>query len=204
MKTGGPSVLGIKDVPQRHFSDVDSLFHLFITSPLVQLVHKARLNPEAKPFIPASAPSLQALTPASLTKQTPGTAIRTLNPTLGKLYTETMEESHLQRDYTEKEEAAAKTIQDAYRRYQRTCCNLSGADDSVVLGQLFKFYNGEMKHSQLSRRYLGVLRGPLLHFLYCLEAFKPELARLKAIAKKALNGDHRSLEAALSKMNEIK
>jgi hypothetical protein len=209
VKAGSVGVSSIRGVTQRKFESPQSLFHEVITSPLVRLAPKFKLRPTAKEFVPKTANASSHMAHAPLISSNNANSVSTQNgPTdlHPKVFTESIEEDHLKDSYTEEEETAATTIQAGYRKYRRRHSDVPPIyiPDKFAVDKWFKLFSALRDVTQISRYYLAILRGPLPHFMICLDAYRMEIARWKLNAKKALTGDHRSIEDALARMSEIK
>jgi hypothetical protein len=212
VKAGSSSTSRIRDVSQREFESPQSLFHEVITSPLVRLAPKFKLRPTAQEFIPRNAsshvahPSLSSKVTISPNDTNSVSTQKVPDDSHAKVFTESIEEDHLKDSYTEEEEIAATIIQAGYRKYRRKHSDVPPIyiHDKFAVDKWFKLFSAIQDATPLSRYYLAILRGPLPHFMICLEAYRMEIARWKANAKRALTGDHRSIEDALARMGEIK
>lgn len=204
--SGGP----IRGVPQESFHSTEALFHCFITSPLVNVGKKSKLRPTAKEFVPGNPSTRAVVDHKTSTSSKPeggaGDASTGKAPVPSQeiLFTESMDESHLKESYTKEEVQAVNTIKIAYMRYRKRHRAESVTPNREAVEKWFKRFSNLQNSRHISKRYLAILRGPLSHFMICLDAYRVEVAQQKVNAKRTLTGDHRLLEEALSRMSDIK
>jgi hypothetical protein len=115
-------------------------------------------------------------------------------------FTETMNESQLKHEFSEKEDSAVRKIQAVYRGYQMRKVRV----EPRPIDRWFKEFSDTGERLKLSRRYLALLRGPFAHFIVCLDSFKNDLHNQKSKMNRTLLGDHRSIEDGLTKLTAIK
>ncbi|CAG8575551.1 17069_t:CDS:2, partial [Acaulospora colombiana] len=116
-------------------------------------------------------------------------------------FTEAIDESQLKEEYSEKEHIAARNIQTTYRHYRRR----TGKVAKRPVDQWFNDFSEATRQFQLPGRYLALLRGPLPHFMVCLDAFKADIQKQRSRAMKNLvDNDHRSIEDTMARLNAIK
>jgi hypothetical protein len=116
-------------------------------------------------------------------------------------FTEAIDESKIKEEYSEKEHLAASKVQRAYRRHRRRTSRVANRP----VDQWFEDFSDAAKKMNLSGRYIALLRGPLAHFMVCLDAFKADNQKQRSKAMKVLAGkDHRSIEDTMARLNAIK
>jgi hypothetical protein len=116
-------------------------------------------------------------------------------------FTEAIDESKIKEEYSEREHSAASKVQKAYRRHRRRTSRVANRP----VDQWFEDFSDAAKKLNLSGRYIALLRGPLVHFMVCLDAFKADNQKQRSKAMKVLAGkDHRSIEDTMARLNAIK
>jgi hypothetical protein len=214
VKAGSVNVFPVRGVTRKEFESPQSLFSEFVTSPFVQMQSWFRRPPTAEESISMpgnivkSTDGRRSVLPNSVPaiKDDNGSEQMASDGSHDSPFTEEIEEDGSEEDYTEEEKLAVRVIETAYvrRRRRRRVEPPRYITDKFALDKWFKLFNALQDIPQVSRYYLGILRGPLPHLMICLDAYRMEIAKQMSHAKKAFTGDHRSIEDALARMSEIK
>lgn len=183
-------------VTQEDIPNAGSLYFRFPRSPFLHVARESKLRGGAKEFIPQSQslPSKQkSMEPIPDTASS--SAIDDPPPTA------VIDETQLQKVVDVKEKMAALKILTLYRRYRRRLEFISRPDR---LQHLYKEYNLVSKTLICSRRYKMLFRGPLPHFMVCMEAFGKHLSKeTLRISAHLQNEDHQSLEDTMEQLANI-
>ncbi|KAG8794853.1 hypothetical protein FRC16_010327 [Serendipita sp. 398] len=181
---------------------LDEVFHVVESSPLVRMPPKMR--PQASTQFPKQEEPTLALPAIVVTQdmQPPRPADEAINTTV-------IDEHQLSQSFSEKDQDAARKIQLFYHRYRRRVA--AGAKQSP-LDRWFEEYNKECNKEcskasvplRANHRYRAMLRGPLVHFMVCLEAYREHLDQQKRrLSAHAQQTSHEGLEETLARLNKI-
>ncbi|KAG8805325.1 hypothetical protein FRC17_005563, partial [Serendipita sp. 399] len=100
--------------------------------------------------------------------------------------------------FNQEDHDAARTIQKAYRKYKQRSARTTSLD------RWFNQYNKLPPSATTNRRYLAMLRGPLPHFMVCLEAYREHLdQQRRALSDQAQQGNHEMLEETFARLKKI-
>jgi hypothetical protein len=182
-------------VMQENIPYAGSLRFRFPRSPFLRVAQESKLRRDAKEFIPQrrSIPSKHSKEPISDTASS--STIDNPPPTA------VIDETQLRMVVDVKEKTAALKILALYSRYRHRLEFISRPDR---LQHWYKEYNLVSKTLTCSRRYKMLIRGPLPHFMVCLEAFGKHLSKeVLRISAYLQNEDHQRLEDTIEQLANI-
>lgn len=200
IRKGYPVVFTPSGVIRHPFAHPGTLFYALDSSPLLSIRRDPRVRIESKPAAPGTNSQEVPIGPSIDSVQSEEISLS--NIPVERPQMDAVQESQLHTEFTEKERQAAHRIQKCYRRYIR---RKTAQPSDPLLEKLSKECLSVSQGLKCSENYRRLFRGPLPHFLVCLEGFKKALAAKKLkLSVLTLNVAHTELEDALQKLNSIK
>jgi hypothetical protein len=205
VKKGAPLPYTPDGAVRHFFLNIRTLFYSLESSPLLSIRRGPIARVDPKLMMEQEAPQMLIPLGHSLDSAQADDVVLSNLPEERPDEEASESESEHQEAFTDAEHHAARVIQKACRRFHQRKTSQSSRPRDSVLDKLYKECVKASKTLKCSPYYMRLFRGPLPHFLVCLEAYRRDLEAKKLKLQVQMRvGEHIDIENTMQKLKAAK